>query len=139
MGKSNPWFRLYSKIVTDPKIEYLSFEDQRHFVWLLCMKNDGYLDEEFPSSEIRNKMISRKLGIHGEAFESAKQRLLEVDLIDDAWQPKNWDDLQFKSDSSKERVRKHRESLRKQQMKRGCNVTVTPQEKDEDKERVGPK
>lgn len=133
---ANPWFRLYSKIMTDPKVEYLSFEDQRHFVWLLCMKNEGYLDEEFPTKLIREKMISRKLGIHGEAFENAKSRLMEVGLINRDWQPISWDELQFKSDSSKERVRKYRENKRKSKGKRECNVTVTPQDTDteEDKE-----
>ena len=84
---NNPWFRLYSKIMTDPKIEFLSFEDQRHFVWLLCMKNEGYLDEQYPSKQIREKTIARKLGLQGEAFENAKERLIEVNLIDRNWQP----------------------------------------------------
>lgn len=138
---TNPWFRLYSRIMTDPKVEYLSFEDQRHFVWLLCMKNEGYLDEDFPTKEVRERMVARKLGLQGEAFVNTKQRLLEMGLIDKNWQPISWDDLQFQSDSSKERVRKYRENKKKDKEKRGCNVTgnvtVTPQDKDkeEDKEK----
>jgi hypothetical protein len=111
----NPWFRLYSRLITDPKIEMLSFEDQRHFVWLLCMKNDGYLDEEFPRMEMFDRMIGRKLGLQGEALESAKRRLVEVGLIDDQWQPVSWDDLQFSSDhdpTAAERKRKQRERER---------------------------
>ncbi len=101
---SNPWFRLYSKIVTDPKIEYLSFEDQRHFVWLLCMKNDGYLDEIYPNSQMRDRTMSRKLGLQGEAFDSAKERLIEVGLIDENWHPLAWNELQFKSDQDPTRA-----------------------------------
>ncbi|MCR9260752.1 MAG: hypothetical protein NXH95_13580 [Pseudomonadaceae bacterium] len=127
---TNPWFRLYSKIITDPKVEFLSFEDQRHFVWLLCLKNEGYLDEEFPSKNMRNRMIARKLGLQGEAFENAKQRLMEMELINKDWQPISWDSLQFKSDSSKERVRKYRERKKKSDVKRSSNVTVTAQDTD---------
>ena len=109
---SNQWFRLYSKIMTDPKIETLAFEDQRHFVWVLCMKNEGYLDEKYPSVDARERMISRKLGLQGEAFENTKKRLLEVGLIDRFWHPVKWDDLQYVSDSSRERTRKYREKLK---------------------------
>lgn len=144
---SNPWFRLYSRMMTDPKVEFLSFEDQRHFVWLLCMKNEGYLDEKYPSPAHRDRMIARKLGLQGEAFENAKQRLLEVELIDVEWQPVRWDDLQFQSDTSKERMRKYRERKKKNggddevtspvtsQVTEG-DVTVTAQDTDteEDKE-----
>jgi hypothetical protein len=108
---SNQWFRLYSKIMTDPKIEMLSFEDQRHFVWILCMKNDGYLDEKFQDKEMFDRMISRKLGLQGEAFEMAKKRLVSVGLIDEKWQPLQWEKSQFASDhdrTSAERKRRQR-------------------------------
>lgn len=104
-----PWFRLYSRIMNDPKIEMIAFEDQRHFVWILCMKNEGFLDEKFNNSELFDRMIARKLGLYGDAFDNAKKRLLEVGLIDENWQPLNWNKLQFISDSSSERVKKHRE------------------------------
>lgn len=132
---ANPWFRLYSRIMTDPKVECLAFEDQRHFVWLLCMKNEGYLDEEYPNQQARERMVARKLGLQGEAFENTKLRLTEVGLIDGDWQPVSWDDLQFKSDSSKERVRKYREKQRLNGVKQDCNVTVTLQDKEEDKDK----
>jgi hypothetical protein len=126
-----PWFRLYSRIMTDPKIESLAFDDQRHFVWLLCMKNEGYLDEKFPSEDARELMISRKLGIRGEALENAKKRLCDVGLIRQNWQPVAWSALQGTSDSSKERTRKYRENKKKKEIEadeeRHSDVTVTPQ------------
>jgi len=122
---NNPWFRLYSRVMTDPKIEVLSFDDQRHFVWVLCMKNEGYIDEIFPSVEAREKMVSRKLGLQGEAFEAAKKRLLDVGLIDKNWQPFRWNDLQFVSDSSKSRTRKYRINKNKPE-----NVTVSERHSD---------
>jgi hypothetical protein len=114
---SNAWFRLYSRIMTDPKVEMLSFEDQRHFVWLLCMKNEGYLDQDFPRMDMFDRMMGRKLGIQGEALDSAKRRLMDVGLIDERWQPVSWDDLQFMSDkdpTAAERKRKQRERERHQ-------------------------
>ncbi|MGQ0563325.1 MAG: hypothetical protein ACT443_15810 [Gemmatimonadota bacterium] len=121
-----PWFRMYARFVTDPVVEELSFEDQRHFVFLLCLKCDGLLDKGFPNSEMRERAIARRLGLQGEALISAKARLVESGLIDDHWQPKSWDDLQFKSDSSAERQRRYREKNRK----RNGDVTVTAQDQD---------
>ena len=92
---SNPWFRLYSKIITDPIVEFLSFEDQRHFVWLLCLKNEGVLDKEYPKEGMLDKVVARKLGLQGESFEGFKERIMESGLVDEKWQPRNWDKLQF--------------------------------------------
>lgn len=118
-----PWFRFYSKFVTDPDIEELSFEDQRHYVFLLCLKNNGLLDKEFPSEERRSRAIARRLGLQGEAFTFAKERLVESGLIDENWHPRNWEKLQFRSDSSAERVRRHR--AKKKKKKQGTCDGVT--------------
>lgn len=132
---TNPWFRLYSKIITDPQIEFLSFEDQRHFVWLLCLKNEGFLDQDYgDDARMIDRVVARKLGLQGEAFDMAKVRLIQAKLIDGDWQPRSWDELQFKSDNSRERVRKYRERKKKPEMKRPCNVTVTAQDTDTDTE-----
>lgn len=112
---ANPWFRLYSRMMTDPKIEMLSFDDQRHFVWLLCMKNEGYLDECMPSQEAFSRMVGRKLGLQGEALDNTKKRLMEVGLITDAWQPVSWESLQVISDQDvtrAERQKRYRDKKR---------------------------
>lgn len=125
---SNPWFRLYSRIMTDPKIEMLSFEDQRHFVWILCMKNEGYLDEGFAHIDLLDRMVARKLGLQREAFENAKRRLIEVGLIDGNWQPTSWDHLQFKSDSdptARERKRRQRERDKQNKQQENSNIDAS--------------
>jgi len=123
---ANQWFRLYSRIMTDPAIEFLSFEDQRHFVWLLCLKNDGVLDKKYPEEDMLDKVVARKLGLQGEAFQNCKERLLRNNLVTNKWQPKKWNALQFKTDSSKERVKKHRLKKKKdEEMEHDCNVTET--------------
>ena len=131
MAKSLPWFRLYSRIVIDPDIEMLSFEDQRHYVWLLCFKNEGYLDKYSDPKKLR-AMIGKKLGLQAEALQGAYERLIESELIDENWQPRNWMKLQYISDNSTARVRKHREKQRLKKMKRYSNVTVTPPDTDTD-------
>lgn len=134
---SNPWFRMYSDFIYDDKVEFLAFEDQRHYVFLLCMKNMGLLDKDYPQIGMLEHVISRRLGIYGEAFENCKIRLMSVGLIDVNWQPLGWDDRQMLSDSSKDRVAKFRERQKKQQVNDDvteCNVTVTVQDKEEDKD-----
>ena len=110
-----PWFRLYTEFLTDPKIQILSFEDQRHYVMLLCMKSNGVLDTR-ASLEYRDKLICKALCLDSVGGMAAKQRLIEGFLIDDHWQPLAWERRQFDSDSSTLRVRKHRllEAERKQ-------------------------
>lgn len=122
---SNPWFRMYSEFIYNETIEFLSFEDQRHFVFILCMKNEGLLDKKYPQSGMLDRVVSRRLGLVGEAFDNAKRRIKEVGLIDENWQPVKWDERQFKSDSSKERTKAYRDRL-----KSHCDVTVTAQEAD---------
>lgn len=138
-----PWFRMYTDFMDNEIVEFLSFEDQRHYVFLLCMKQGGLLDKEYPQKGMRDRVISRKLGIHGEAFDNAKKRIMAVGLIDEDWQPLGWNDRQFTSDSAAERQRKYREKKKKQSFAdngdkalRNGDVTVTLQDKDKDKEQI---
>jgi hypothetical protein len=104
-----PWFRMYASVMTDPDVEELSFEDQRHFVWVLCMKANGLLDKDFDDHDKRERAIARRLGLQGEAFTFTRQRLMASKLIDSQWQPRSWDRLQFRSDhDAAERQRRSR-------------------------------
>lgn len=114
------WFRMYGEFVSDPKVQLLAFEDQRHFVALLCLKCNGTLDSDAPSQAFRDRMIAKALGLSPDAALEAKRRLIEVGVVTDDWQPVKWSERQFESDSSTSRVRKFRE-------KRSGNVSVTPQ------------
>ncbi len=118
---SRPWFRMYSEFVSDPKVQLLAFEDQRHFVALLCLKWNDVLDSKAPSSEFRSRMIAKALGLSPDAALEAKRRLIEVGLIDDDWQPLKWEARQYEHDVSTNRVRdwraknKSRETFQQQQ------------------------
>jgi hypothetical protein len=134
---SRPWFRLYHEFITDPLIRMLAFEDQRHFVATLCLKASGALDKPYPSADIRQRVIASLLGLSEErlmasepsALDAARQRLQRLGLIDENWQPINWDKRQFISDridpTAAERMRRYRN-------KRNQTVTLRPSESDTD-------
>jgi hypothetical protein len=109
MLMSNPWFRLYSEFATDPIVQSLAFEDQRHFIVVLCLKCDEILDRKIAQT-IKDKIIFKTLGLTETAANEAKKRLMEVGLIDKNWQPRAWDRRQYVSDISTGRVRKYRKN-----------------------------
>ncbi len=120
------WFRLYHRIVDDEKIRLLAFEDRWHFVAICCLKADGLLDD--PEGPLRDRKIAVKMGVQQRELDEIKRRLVEVGLIDENLVPFAWDELQFKSDTSTERVRKFREKTTVKRPKRSRNVSVTRQE-----------
>jgi len=89
-----PWFRLYHEFITDPIIQSLSFEDQRHYLGVLCLKASGVLDRKL-SPKLRTGIISKGLGITNEDATGVQARLMEIGLVDDQWQPLAWDKRQF--------------------------------------------
>lgn len=120
------WFRLYSRIVDDEKLRLLAFEDRWHFVALCCLKSDGLLDE--PTSDLRQRKIAVKIGVQVRELEEIGRRLQEVGLVDENLSPLAWDELQFRSDNSTDRVKKFREKQRGNAAKRQRNVSVAVQE-----------
>ncbi|MGH8118018.1 MAG: hypothetical protein ACREPJ_12080 [Rhodanobacteraceae bacterium] len=104
------WFRMYAEFAFDPVVQCLAFEDQRHFVMLLCLKCNGTLDRDV-SPDVRDRIVGSALGLASPALDEAKRRLIEVDLIDVAWQPVAWQKRQFRSDADStaaERQRRRR-------------------------------
>ena len=126
-SKKNPWFRMYSDFMFDEKVEFLSFEDQRHYVFILCMKNAGLLDKEYGQPGMLDRVVAKRLGLYGEAFESAKRKLIDCGLVSEDFQPIAWVKGQYMSDCSTDRVKAHRERV-----KQACNVSVTPPDTETD-------
>lgn len=104
-----PWLRLYTEFASDPKIQILAFEDQRHYVMLLCLKGNGTLDADTPSESYRERLIAKALGLDPTSAAEAKRRLMEGGLIEPDWQPLRWESRQFQSDYSTLRVQKFRD------------------------------
>lgn len=121
-----PWLRLYTEFASDPVTQSLAFEDQRHFIVLLCLKGNGTLDRPM-KPESRDRIIYRGLGLDPNTAEEAKRRLMDAELIDVKWHPKAWSKRQFLSDHSTERVRKTRKNKETGNdisplLKRNCNA-----------------
>lgn len=120
------WFRLYNHMVDDEKLRLLAFEDRWHFVALCCLCSDGLLSE--PDCELRTRKIAVKLGVQVRELDEITRRLREVGLIDESMAPCAWDELQYRSDISTNRVKKYREKQRRNGVKRCETVSVTAQE-----------
>jgi hypothetical protein len=117
------WFRLYAEFVTDPKVQMLSEADQRRFLMLLCLRC-GNGDVTLHETE-----IAFQLRISNEQWGETKAVLLAKNLITEDNKPTAWESRQYASDSSRERVARHRENKKKH-----CNVTVTPPETETETE-----
>lgn len=122
---ANPWFRMYSEFATDPKVQMMSEADQRRFLMLLCLRcSNGDVT-------LQDDEIAFQLRITVDEWTQTKSTFLSKGLINEHNQPTAWDRRQFISDSSAERVRRHR-AKKKQEAKRACNVTATPPDTDTD-------
>lgn len=109
------WFRLYNELLDDPKIQKLPAGLFRDWINLLCLasRNEGFLP---PLPD-----VSFALRMSESACETTIQSLQKHGLIDrkaGTFKPHNWDERQYKSDTSTERVKRFR--------KRQRNVTETP-------------
>lgn len=118
------WFRIYDEALDDHKVQSLSPELFRTWFNLLCVASRG--DGVLPTVEAL--AFALRVSIHD--MQARLDELILLGLLDiredRKIEPHNWSKRQWKSDDSKERVRKHRHA------KRHCNddvtVTVTPPE-----------
>lgn len=121
------WFRLYTDFLDDPKIISLAYEDQRHYVGILCLKAAGLLDSG-ATPTVQDRIAAQRLWVDYAIIGDVKKRLKEAGLIDNNWQPIAWDKRQFKSDhdiTTAERQRRYREKHRNALHNALGNGTVT--------------
>jgi len=88
------WFRLHVDAVDNPKLKLLAFEDRWHYVAICCLKRAGMLDGD-RDPMLRERMIAVKLGVQVKELEEIARRLIEVDLIDEEFQPIGWAKRQY--------------------------------------------
>lgn len=112
---ANSWFRMYAEFANDPKVQMLSETDQRRYIMLLCIRCNG--DVTLHDSE-----VAFQLRISNDDWLVTKGILVAKNLVTDDNKPTAWDKRQYSSDSSVERVRKHRD-----QKKASGNADVTLQ------------
>lgn len=100
-----PWLKMWKKFATDIKVQELKFEDQRHWVMILCLRC-GYKEHQ---KNTDNRM-SVFLRLSDPKVKKLKQILMSANMIDIDWNPVNWDEYQANGYNSAERTRKYREN-----------------------------
>ncbi len=128
-SRTMAWFRFYSEVLEDPKVQRLPPHLFKAWVNLLCLANStgGVL----PSADD----IAFKLRLSVQDAEGFVSDLILAGLIDitpNGLIPHNWMKRQFISDCSTERVRKHRENKAETDGNVSSAVTVTPPDSDTD-------
>ena len=102
------WFRMYTEFSTDPKVQMLSEVMQRRLVMLFCMRASNSL------VTLHETEIAFQLRVSDDELKETKRLFVSKGFIDESWNVLNWDKRQFRSDSSAERVSRHREKKRKE-------------------------
>lgn len=119
---SNPWFRLYSEFASDHKMQMMSEAYQRRYVMLLCLRcSNGDVT-------LQDEEVAFQLRISSDEWSQTKAVFVAKNLIDKHNRVLAWERRQFISDSSVERVRKHREKVKHER-----NVTVTPPDTEQNR------
>jgi hypothetical protein len=99
------WFRFYTDAMRNPKVARLSDREFRLWVRLLAVaaENDGAIPPADDLKHMLNARLDHLLaGVEG---------LISIGLIDrkgNGYEPHNWSKFQYKSDTSTDRVQKHR-------------------------------
>ena len=120
------WFRLYHEFATDPKVQSMSEAMQRRLIMLMCLRCSNTLET------LQEQDICFALRIDETQLAETKALFMQKKFVDERWEILQWDKRQKPSDSSTERVRKHREA-QKQFQEQACNVTETAQSREEEK------
>lgn len=110
------WWRAYDDSIDHPKL--LKLSDAMHRAWwtLMCVAsaNGGALP---PTADIALRLRLKPAKVAEWITKLVQAKL--IDNCDGVFRPHNWDDRQFISDSSTERVKRHRDK------KRNVSPTVT--------------
>lgn len=125
------WFRMYSEFASDPKVQSMDETLQRRFVMLLCLNCSGELEQ------LTHDELAFALRLTPEVLHETLAVFKSKGFLDAEGKIRNWNKRQYKSDTSTERVRKHRQD----KVKRTGNVSATPSdtESDSDTESEGRK
>ena len=142
------WFRCYTCVRTDPKLVLLPPAQRWVWIALLCLAKESpvpgtlLLSDRIP---LTMEALPSLIGVPSREVQRALEAFVRTEMLictDGVWRILHWQQRQFSSDRSAERVRIHRqrETESMQQlcdvtvtpMKQLCNVTVTPPETESD-------
>jgi hypothetical protein len=119
---ANPWFRMYSEFAHDPKIQMITEAMQRRYVMLMCMRCSNTL------VTLHETEVAFHLRLNDAEIAETKALFISKGFIDKSWNLLNWEKRQFASDTSADRVAKHR-ALQKEKQGVTGNANVTLQKR----------
>ena len=99
---SDPWFRFYVRTLNNPKAQRLASGDFKGWVNLLCLAKE--YDGDLPPVED----VAFRLRLSKRKVEALLKSLRSNGLVDGD-RMHDWDEMQYPSDSSTARVKRHRE------------------------------
>lgn len=123
---ANPWFRMYSEFSTDTKVQRMPENYQRRLLMIFCMRCNGDVT-------LHDEDVTFLLRISDQEWQETKAMFIDRGFMTKDGKVTNWDKRQYVSDSSRDRVAKHR-ALHKSVTGKDSNVTVTPPDTDTDTE-----
>ena len=115
---SDPWFRFYVRTLNNPKAATASRQRLQGWVNLLCLAKE--YDGDLPPVED----VTFRLRLSKRKVEALLKSLRSNGLVDGD-RMHDWDEMQYPSDSSTERVKQHRERQRRVSSNVSSNVPVT--------------
>lgn len=124
------WFRFYSEVLHDSKVQTLSADMFRAWINVLCLANEGDERGHLPDM----KQIAFALRIKEEKAAQVIGHLQGCGLIDrdenGSFHPHNWDQRQRNSDDVASRVREHRRRKASVTTNRDVTLLETPEKHD---------
>lgn len=121
------WFRLYTEITRDRKIRRLQPSYRWVWITILCMAKESpipgclFLSDSLP---VHPEDIADEAAVDIKDVEQSLEAFINLNMLlrtDGVYMISHWDERQYKSDSSTERVQRYRENVK-------CNTDVTFQE-----------
>lgn len=100
---SNQWYRQYSEFAFDPKVQSMTEAMQRRLTMLFCLRCSDLLQK------LNEEEIAFSLRISDQELAETKAIFIQKGFIDDQWNVCKWDERQYITDNSNERVKKYRE------------------------------
>ncbi len=125
------WLRLYDSILDDPKIIMLSDRAYRLLInlWCLAKRRDGLIPDDMKVLMISLRWPAGKINDGLQALISAGL----IDRVPDGYEPHDWHQHQYDSDSAAERMRKYRANVKRNALR---NSDVPDTEPDTEQNRT---
>ena len=132
------WFRLYTEIIDDPKLQKLSDSEFRDFIYMMCLACETEKDGLIPHSK---EDIAWRLRRDVTSLCDALVTLEKQHIVNDNGEGirfLNWEKRQYKSDTSAERTKRWREKQKSvTSPKRHCDAIEQNRDRtDTDKKKI---